>query len=191
MKIKEISYEKSMVIPTGQYSNARVGATITYQFEEGESPKHDSAATELDNIIAIQRQNLALETLFTEEKKVEVVTPAPVVQVQAPVATPSTPSPVAETTTSCPKCGFPLVEAVKKDGGKYTKCSASKWDPRTKTASGCDYVDWGDNVKPAQSSSGLASVAQMNIIKSKWPNEWRDGMTKAEAFKLIASHPRT
>lgn len=184
MKIKEISYEKSMVIPTGQYSNARVGATITYQFEEGESPKHDSAATELDNIIAIQRQNIALETLFTAEPT----------KSETPVATspsPTTVVPIQETIDGCPKCGFPLVEAVKKDGGKYTKCSASKWDPRTKTASGCDYVDWGNNVKPAQSSSGLASVAQMNIIKSKWPNEWRDGMTKAEAFKLIASHPRT
>lgn len=43
---------------------------------------------------------------------------------------------------TCPKCGSPLVEAKKKDGTLYKKCSTNKWNKMTKTASGCDYVDW-------------------------------------------------
>lgn len=44
----------------------------------------------------------------------------------------------------CPKCGSPLVEATKKDGSKYKKCSTNKWDKFKKIATGCDYIDWGN-----------------------------------------------
>ncbi len=42
----------------------------------------------------------------------------------------------------CPKCGNPLVEATTRAGKHFKKCSTNVWDPETKTASGCDYVDW-------------------------------------------------
>ena len=42
----------------------------------------------------------------------------------------------------CPKCDSPLVMAVTRNGKKMKRCSTNKWDPNTKTATGCDYVDW-------------------------------------------------
>jgi hypothetical protein len=56
-----------------------------------------------------------------------------------------TPAKVMEATAGlCPKCGSPLVEAKKKDGTSYIKCSTNKWNKITKQATGCDYVDWGE-----------------------------------------------
>lgn len=42
----------------------------------------------------------------------------------------------------CPKCGSPLVLQVTRFGKKMKKCSTNTWDAATKTASGCDYVEW-------------------------------------------------
>lgn len=42
----------------------------------------------------------------------------------------------------CPKCGSPLVIQVTRFGKKMKKCSTSVWDSATKTASGCDYIEW-------------------------------------------------
>lgn len=42
----------------------------------------------------------------------------------------------------CPKCGSPLVLQVTRFGKKMKKCSTNVWDPTTKSASGCDYVEW-------------------------------------------------
>lgn len=42
----------------------------------------------------------------------------------------------------CPKCGSPLVLQVTRFGKKMKKCSAGSWDPATKQAVGCDYVEW-------------------------------------------------
>lgn len=42
----------------------------------------------------------------------------------------------------CPKCGSPLIMAVTRFGKKMKRCSTNKWDPATKTSSGCDYVEW-------------------------------------------------
>lgn len=42
----------------------------------------------------------------------------------------------------CPKCGAKLILQVTRFGKKMKKCSTNKWDPETKTASGCDYVEW-------------------------------------------------
>jgi ssDNA-binding Zn-finger/Zn-ribbon topoisomerase 1 len=52
-----------------------------------------------------------------------------------------TPEPV-ELDEKCPKCGNPLVEAQTRFGKKMKRCSTNKWDPKTKTATGCDYVEW-------------------------------------------------
>jgi len=48
---------------------------------------------------------------------------------------------------SCPKCSSPLV--LVNSEKVYAKCSTSKWDPATKTASGCNYVKWQSNKKSA------------------------------------------
>ncbi len=43
---------------------------------------------------------------------------------------------------TCPKCGAPLMLIVTRFGKKMKKCSTATWDPKTKTAGGCDYVEW-------------------------------------------------
>lgn len=51
----------------------------------------------------------------------------------------------AEPTTlkeKCPKCGADLLLVTTRFGKKMKKCSTNKWDPETKKASGCDYVEW-------------------------------------------------
>ena len=40
------------------------------------------------------------------------------------------------------KCGNPLVLAVTRFGKKMKKCSTGGWDLTTKTATGCDYIEW-------------------------------------------------
>ncbi len=42
----------------------------------------------------------------------------------------------------CPKCGASLLLTVTRFGKRMKKCSTNTWDPKTKTASGCDYVEW-------------------------------------------------
>lgn len=42
----------------------------------------------------------------------------------------------------CPKCGSPLVLAVTRFGKKMKKCSTNSWNRETKSAEGCDYVEW-------------------------------------------------
>jgi len=42
----------------------------------------------------------------------------------------------------CPKCQSPLVLQITRFGKKMKKCSTGGWDKETKTATGCDYVEW-------------------------------------------------
>jgi ssDNA-binding Zn-finger/Zn-ribbon topoisomerase 1 len=42
----------------------------------------------------------------------------------------------------CPKCGAPLLLVATRFGKKMKKCSTGTWDPKTKTAGGCDYIEW-------------------------------------------------
>lgn len=42
----------------------------------------------------------------------------------------------------CPKCGANLVLRTTRFGKKMKKCSTNTWDAATRTASGCDYVEW-------------------------------------------------
>ncbi len=51
----------------------------------------------------------------------------------------SEPQPLKE---KCPKCGSDLVLMVTRAGKKLKKCSTSGWDAKTRTATGCDYVEW-------------------------------------------------
>jgi len=81
----------------------------------------------------------------------------------------------------CPKCGSGLVKFTSKDG-KYTgvRCSTNKYDPVSRTSSGCDFVKFDGSTTR---STDPASEAQMNLLKAK--DKWREGMTKAEANKVI------
>lgn len=51
-------------------------------------------------------------------------------------------TPPQELDEKCPKCGAPLLLATTRFGKKLKKCSTNKWDPETKSTSGCDYVEW-------------------------------------------------
>ncbi|MBI4226038.1 topoisomerase DNA-binding C4 zinc finger domain-containing protein [Candidatus Roizmanbacteria bacterium] len=42
----------------------------------------------------------------------------------------------------CPKCGSPLLLVVTRFDKRLKRCSTNKWDPQTRTSSGCDYVEW-------------------------------------------------
>lgn len=42
----------------------------------------------------------------------------------------------------CPKCGAPLIMTMTRFNKKLKKCSTNVWDPLTKKASGCDYMEW-------------------------------------------------
>ena len=42
----------------------------------------------------------------------------------------------------CPKCGSALQLAMTRFGKKMKKCSSGGWDPQTKKATGCDYIEW-------------------------------------------------
>lgn len=42
----------------------------------------------------------------------------------------------------CPKCGSPLIMMTTRNGKKMKKCSTSTWDAKTRTAGGCDYIEW-------------------------------------------------
>lgn len=45
-------------------------------------------------------------------------------------------------TEICPKCGSPLILATTRFGKKMKKCSTNVWNSETKTAEGCDFVEW-------------------------------------------------
>lgn len=42
----------------------------------------------------------------------------------------------------CPTCGEKLVMQTTKNGKRMKKCSTNKWDPQTRMATGCDYIEW-------------------------------------------------
>lgn len=50
--------------------------------------------------------------------------------------------PDQELEEKCPKCSAPLVLKTTRFGKKMKKCSTNTWDPQTRTASGCDYIEW-------------------------------------------------
>lgn len=42
----------------------------------------------------------------------------------------------------CPKCESPLILVTTRFGKKMKKCSTNVWNPDTKKAEGCDYIEW-------------------------------------------------
>jgi hypothetical protein len=66
----------------------------------------------------------------------------------------------------CPKCKGRLVEMISKAGKKYHKCENGKWNSFTKTAEGCNFVDWLDSAFPVK-------------VEPKEPTEdWTDTVDK-------------
>jgi hypothetical protein len=80
----------------------------------------------------------------------------------------------------CPDCGSPLIKITTKDGKEAMKCSTSKWDFATKTASGCKYFKYLD--APIDEP---ATPLQMQLLKDK--NQWEEGLTKKAATARISS----
>ena len=50
--------------------------------------------------------------------------------------------PPKELDEKCPKCGSLLLSVVTRFGKRLKRCSTNKWDPETRTSSGCDFVEW-------------------------------------------------
>jgi ssDNA-binding Zn-finger/Zn-ribbon topoisomerase 1 len=46
----------------------------------------------------------------------------------------------------CPKCGSRLVEKTKADGHVYYKCEKGGWDRVANKPTGCEYVDWNNQI---------------------------------------------
>lgn len=42
----------------------------------------------------------------------------------------------------CPKCNNNLLLVTTRSGKKLKRCTTNSWDPKTRVASGCDYVEW-------------------------------------------------
>lgn len=85
----------------------------------------------------------------------------------------------------CPKCGSPLVKVTYKDkktGEDKTliKCSTQKYDFMTKTSSGCDYTDFGENQIAIP-----ASPSQRKALEGL--GLWKEGMSYSEARELLTN----
>ena len=59
---------------------------------------------------------------------------------------------------NCPTCGEKLVLATTTRGKKLKKCSTAGWDAKTKSATGCTYVEWLSDRKSPRGASAPASV---------------------------------
>ncbi|MEI7653610.1 MAG: hypothetical protein WCJ70_05075 [bacterium] len=57
---------------------------------------------------------------------------------------------------ACPDCGEKLVLQKTASGKQLKKCSTAKWDPKTKTASGCTYIQWVNDKGPRTAPSAAA-----------------------------------
>ncbi len=86
---------------------------------------------------------------------------------------------------ACPKCGSPLVTFQSKDGRTHLKCSTAGWDNVRKQSTGCSYIRWSNDKEETYTIGDGATPAQQKVIQNNWPELWRDGMTKAEARKII------
>jgi ssDNA-binding Zn-finger/Zn-ribbon topoisomerase 1 len=55
----------------------------------------------------------------------------------------------------CPECGEKLVLYTTARGKKMKKCSTSGWDREKKQATGCTYVEWLNDKKPASTENAI------------------------------------
>lgn len=67
----------------------------------------------------------------------------------------------------CPKCGEKLVMTTTTKGKKLKKCSTSGWDPKTKSATGCTFVEWQNSFKksdgPTSSANGNEEMPDFEV----------------------------
>jgi hypothetical protein len=95
---------------------------------------------------------------------------------------------------TCPKCGGKLLKVVTSKGNAI-KCENGRYNPTTKSTDGCNFFEWQNSTSPTvptvvQSSDGieLATQPQKNLIMSKFPELWIDGMTKQQATEVIRTN---
>lgn len=81
----------------------------------------------------------------------------------------------------CPKCGGKVLDITTKNGKRLHQCENRKYDFTTKTTSGCDFMEWQDDVATSEETP---SEGQKKVLEAK--GLWVAGMTKAEANELIA-----
>lgn len=63
----------------------------------------------------------------------------------------------------CPKCGAPVVEKTTRNGRDLKECSTRKWDPTTKTTSGCEWLEWAKTERaPAPDAPADRKCPQCN-----------------------------
>lgn len=80
----------------------------------------------------------------------------------------------------CPKCGAPLVFYITKFNKRMKKCSTNTWDPKTRTTSGCDYVEWikasteelDENCPKCGSKLVMFTSAKGKKLKKCSTNKW-------------------
>lgn len=88
----------------------------------------------------------------------------------------------------CPKCGAPLQLIVTRFGKKAKKCSTNSWNPQTKQAEGCDYIEWlggkteelDEDCPDCGSKLVLYTTAQGKQLKKCSTNTWNPKTREAE-----------
>lgn len=62
-----------------------------------------------------------------------------------------------ELNETCPDCGEKLVLRTTANGKRMKKCSTGGWDREKRQATGCAYVEWLNDAKPAKGSAPVAA----------------------------------
>jgi hypothetical protein len=87
----------------------------------------------------------------------------------------------------CPKCGAPLIMTMTRFNKKMKKCSTNSWDPKTKTSSGCDFIEWikgtteplDEDCPKCASKLVLFTTAAGKRLKKCSTNQWDAASRKA------------
>jgi hypothetical protein len=80
----------------------------------------------------------------------------------------------------CPKCHAPLLLVTTRFGKKMKKCSTATWDPKTRVAGGCDYIEWlkgtvqelEEKCPKCQANLVLVTTANNKRLKKCSTNRW-------------------
>lgn len=90
-----------------------------------------------------------------------------------------------DTGEKCPKCGSPLVKFTTKTGKSGIQCSTRHYDGVSKTTTGCEYIKWDDTPNSTGTTTGSSEPTQNQVDLLIKKGRYVDGMTKAEASKVI------
>ena len=171
--MSEIILNKEVPVQIGPYKTVKVGVVKHFEKELPAEEMWDAVNNLLNFEVGRVKASQVVEETFEDKKPNQTIA----TKVEAVTA-------LRESLPKCPKCGAPTTEGQKKDGTKFTKCSTNRWNPETKQAEGCNYVDWGDSKK--SEAPKLASQAQRAVIAEKAPDQLTDDLTAYDAFKIIA-----